>query len=52
MIISLSQLISQKIQQYPEEKQRAITIAQNTAASSFRFASLASGAHQAYTRVE
>ena len=45
-------MISQKIQQYPEEKQRAITIAQNIAASSFRFASLASGAHQAYTRVE
>jgi hypothetical protein len=53
MIIRLSQLISQKIQQYPEEKQRDITIAQNTAAaSSFRFASLASGARQAYTRIE
>jgi hypothetical protein len=53
IIISLSQLISQRIQQYPEEKQRAITITQNTtAAFSFRFASLASGAHQAYTRVE
>lgn len=44
--------MSQKIQQYPEEKQRAITIAQNTAASSFRFAGLASGAHQTYTRAE
>jgi hypothetical protein len=44
--------LSQKIRQYPEEKQRAITITQNTAAFSFRFASLASGAHQAYTRVE
>jgi hypothetical protein len=52
MIIRRSQLISQKIQQYPEEKQTAITITQNTAAFSFRFASLASGAHQAYTRVE
>ena len=46
-------MISQKVQQYQEEEeQRAITITQNTAASSFRFASLASGAHQAYTRVE
>jgi hypothetical protein len=47
------QLISQKIQPYQEEeKQRAITIIQNIATSSFRFASLASGAHQIYTRVE
>jgi hypothetical protein len=52
MIIRLSQLMSQRIQQYQEEDQRDITIAQNTAASSFRFASPASGAHQAYTRVE
>jgi hypothetical protein len=53
MIIRLlSQLINQKIQPYQEEKQRAITIIQNIAASSFRFASLASGAHQIYTRVE
>lgn len=52
MIIRLNQLIIQNIQQYPQEKQRAITIAQNTAASSFRFASLAFGAHQAYTGVE
>jgi hypothetical protein len=52
MITRTSQLISQKIQQYPEEKQRDITIAQNTTASSFRFASLASGAHQTSTRVE
>jgi hypothetical protein len=53
MKIRLRQSISQKIQQYPEEKQRAITITQNIAAiSSFRYASLASGAHQASTRVE
>jgi hypothetical protein len=52
MIIRLSQLISQKIQQCPKEKQSAITIAQNTTTSSFRFASLAFGAHQTYTRVE
>jgi 3'-phosphoadenosine 5'-phosphosulfate (PAPS) 3'-phosphatase len=48
----LSQLISQKIQPYKEEKQRAITIIQNIAASSFRFASLASGALQIYIRAE
>jgi len=52
MVIRLGQLGTQKIQQYPEEKQRTITIAQNTGASSFRFASLVSGVHQAYTRVE
>jgi len=49
----LSQLISLKIQQYTEEKQKEdITIARNRAASSFRFASLASGAHQTFTGVE
>jgi hypothetical protein len=53
VIIILRQWITQKIQQYPEEKQRAITIiAQNTTTFSFRFASLAFGAHQTYTRVE
>jgi hypothetical protein len=52
MIIRLGQLFIQMVQQYPEEKRRAITIAQNTGVSSFRFASLVSGAHQAYTRVE
>jgi hypothetical protein len=52
VIITLGQLSTQKIQQYPEEKQRTITIAQNTGAFSFRFASLVSGVHQAYTRVE
>jgi hypothetical protein len=48
----MSRLISQKIQQYPVENQRDTTIALNTAAYSFRFASLASGAHQTYTRAE
>jgi hypothetical protein len=52
MVIRLGQLSTQKIQQYPEEKQRTITIAQNTGASSFRFASLVSGVHQTYTRVK
>jgi len=52
MIIRLGQLSTRKIQEYPEEKQRAITIAQITAASSFRFASLVSGVRQACTRVE
>ena len=45
--------MSQRIQQYQEEEeQRDITITQNTATSSFRFAGLASGAHQTYTRAE
>ena len=44
--------MSQKIQQYPEEKQRAITIAQKTTTYSFKFARHASGVHQTYTRVE
>jgi hypothetical protein len=52
MRIILSQSINQGIHQYTEEKQRDITIAQNIAASSFKFASLASGAHQTYTGVE
>jgi hypothetical protein len=52
MVIMLGQLSTQKIQQSPEEKKRTITIAQNTGASSFRFASPVSGVHQAYTRVE
>jgi hypothetical protein len=52
MIIRLSQLMSQRIQQYQEEEHRDITITQNTATSSFRFAGLASGAHQTYTRAE
>jgi hypothetical protein len=33
-------------------KIKAITIVQNTASSSFRFASRASGTYQAHTRVE
>ena len=40
------------IQLLQEEKQRIITLTQNTAESFFRFASLASGAHQIYTRIE
>jgi hypothetical protein len=46
-------LITQVIQLLQEEKkQRIITFTQNTAESFFRFASLASGAHQIYTRIE
>jgi hypothetical protein len=52
MIARMSQLISQKIRRYPEENQRDTTIALNTVAYTFRFASLASGAHQTYTGVE
>jgi 3'-phosphoadenosine 5'-phosphosulfate (PAPS) 3'-phosphatase len=56
MILLLIRLITQKIQQsYQAGKNRAITIVLNTIAaapSSFKFASLASGAHQIYPRVE
>ena len=45
-------MITQLIQLLQEEKQRIIIFAQNTAESFFRFASLASGAHQTYTRIE
>jgi hypothetical protein len=45
-------LITQAIQLLQEEKQRIITFTQNTAESFFRFASLAYGAHQIYTRIE
>jgi hypothetical protein len=45
-------LITQVIQLLQEEKLRIITFTQNTAESFFRFASLASGAHQIYTRIE
>ena len=51
-IIGRSQLITQVIQLIQEEKQRIITFTQNIAESCFRFASLVSGAHRIYTRIE
>jgi hypothetical protein len=50
-MIRLSQLIAQNIRLDQKEKQIAITNIQDIA-SSFRFATPASGAHQIYIRAE
>jgi hypothetical protein len=51
-MIRLTQSIAQNIWLHQREMEIAITSIQDIAASSFRFAALASGAHQIFIRSE